>query len=76
MKILNSNLKSVERHINLSIMLFDNHFPFQKLLFGHSKYTNVFKNIYKKTVYVIWPVVCEYIYSLKHISLTYFRSIP
>ena len=26
--------------------------------------------------FVIWQVVCKYIYSLKHIPLTYFRSVP
>ena len=26
--------------------------------------------------FVIWQVACEYIYSLKHIPFTYFRSIP
>ena len=32
-----SSLKSVERPI-LYIILFDNHFPFQKSAFSHSKY--------------------------------------
>ena len=32
-----SSLKSVERPINLYIILFDNHSPFQKSVFGHSK---------------------------------------
>ena len=33
-----SSLKSVERPINLYIILFDNHSPFQKSVFGHYKY--------------------------------------
>ena len=33
-----SSLKRVERPVYLYIILFDNHFPFQKPVFGHSKY--------------------------------------
>ena len=33
-----SSFKSVERPINLYNILFDNHFPFQKSFFCHSKY--------------------------------------
>ena len=96
-----SSLKSVERPINLYIILFDNHSPFQKSVFVHSKYilsmmywTNMFKNmknyfLQKNCIFVleciysflpfnfvIWQVVCECINSLKHIPLTYFRSVP
>ena len=90
----------MERPINLYIILFDNHSPFQKSVFCHSKYIfgDVLDNyvqkyekiVFAKNMYfsleykysflpfnfVIWQVACEYIYSLKHISLTYLRSIP
>ena len=76
--------------MNLYIILFDNHVPLKKISFCHSKYILVdvldnyvqkYENIKKKCIYsflpfnfVIWQVACEY--SLKHISLTYFRSNP
>ena len=46
-----SSLKGVERPINLYIILFDNHFPFQKSVFvilSHSKYTKKKKKKKKK----------------------------
>ena len=33
-----SSFKSVKRPINLYIIVFGNHSPFQKSVFGHSKY--------------------------------------
>ena len=96
-----SSLKSVERSINVYIILFDNHSPFQDLvicystvsIFSEMYYTNMFKikkkNLQKMsfcprvhTLYYFFPlnfvilqVVYECFYSLKHISLTYFRPI-
>ena len=91
---------SVKRPINLNIILFDNHSPFQKSVFCYSKYilgdvqdkyVQKFEKIFSakncifalECIYsfllfnfVIWQVVYEYIYSLKHIPLTYFRPIP
>ena len=46
-----SGFKSMERPINLYIILFDNHFPFQKSVFCHSKYIlgDVLDNYVKKS---------------------------
>ena len=85
----------MERYISLYIMLFGNHFRFQKSGFvilsilGDELDNNVQIYFLQKNVcltlecifsfehvnFVIWQVACEYIYSLKPISLTCFRSI-
>ena len=54
------SLKSVERPIDLNIILFDNHSPFQKSVFGHSKYilgdaldkyVQKYIHVYKKKIF-------------------------
>ena len=55
-----SSFKSAERHINLNIILFDNHFSFQKSVFRHSKYILGDDNYVQKFEKNIFALECVY----------------